>query len=422
MSKTSYIKQLIERNNSSIIRRLATGVVGFGMLTSVLTSCDQIESINPGDLFTEPKFTYNQNTDKTTGIVIPPETPPANLVQFEHSDTYNHAKERWGGLWNNIMYSEKNDFLTRAIPFNFLSKQGVIYYNEEGEPRAYGHGDSFPAVESQEYIRCGAFIDTATPDYDFYLAVQYISEPVDENSSFNEDAYVATWLLKYSVDKACYQDLLLLSGDVRCNMLIQQIDEEYEPEVISKSVVNYDMLNGSQWFRNVKDGINVSTIQQQIGHPINKNYKYPIVNYVENIDYENMTITINYTSEQTQGKIYSYTYKLKESEYWDKMLIGNEFKPPISQEYRDSLTSKDIMQTYQTPQGEALDSCAVKFWTLFASDAQKATATLKYNFTPVNVAGTTQGERIDRYDKGLTSYYDVNALTAQYYKDQGLSK
>ena len=331
-----------------------------------------------------------------------------DYTRFAHSDTYNRAKQKWGTVWINGAFNRETElgFLTKAAPFKFLSQQGAVYYNAEGEPRAYGTDDNF---DNEHCIQSAAWIDPNTTENDFYLLTQYISAPIDDdNYNFNEDQgpYVATYMLKYTVDDDCYRDLLLLSGTLRSNLLIQQIDQEYTPEVISKSVIRYHLIKSLGLFRDLpNNGVN---------QPILDYYREDVANYVSNIDYSNMTITVNYNAKANKGDIYSYTYKLKESPKWDKLLVGNDYMPARTEEERDALTPEQIMPTYSSNVGPVLDDTQAFSRQLSPSASQKATASIKYDFVYVAVDASATGNTVDKYEAGKISYASVNSLTRDY--------
>ena len=329
--------------------------------------------------------------------------PKPDYDRFVHSETYNRAKQKWSSVWNRgVDRKSEMGFLTKPAPFKFLSQQGVVYYNDDGEPRAYGTDDNFDNYKS---IQSKGWIDPKTEENDFYLLTQYISAPIYEGNS-NGETYVATYMLKYILEDDCYRDLLLLSGDFRSNLLIQQIDQEYTPELISKTLIRYDLIREFGLFYKLPySGVDQYTMDY---------YKEDVCNYVSNIDYENLTITVNYNNPSNQGNIYSYTYKLKESPSWDQVLIGSEFTAPKTKEERDALTNEQIMRTYQGNVGTVLYDVRAFAWALVPSDEQKATASVKYEFDYLALESIAASDRVNRYESGAIRYSQVNELTLDY--------
>ena len=402
------------------MKRILAFILAMLMTVGVLTSCGESEN---NDLPNDDKEQNEENKEKeengknekngnSGGVQQSTNNNQTNTqiekqpdyTRFAHSDTYNRAKQKWGTVWINGSFNRETElgFLTKAAPFKFLAEQGVVYYNSEGEPRAYGTDDNF---DNEHCIQSKAWIDPNTTENDFYLLTQYISAPIDDGN-FNDDTYVATYMLKYTVADDCYRDLLLSAGTLRGNLLIQQIDQEYIPEIISKSVIRYDLIKSLGLFRDLpNNGVN---------QPILDYNRENVANYVSNIDYSNMTITVNYNTKANEGDIYSYTYKLKESPYWDKVLVGSDFVPAITEEQRDALTPEQIMPTYSSNVGPVLyDTCAF-VWTLSPSASQKATASIKYDFVYVPVDASATGKTLNDYEAGKISYASVNSLTRDY--------
>ena len=441
----SYIKQLIEKYQKSAKRTIAGGLVALGVLTGSLTSCgntnntldvddtkDYIETVDntkvtesgtttkpteTGVLDQTDKSTQSSQTDKSTetsNTTKPTESDTARPEdKFVHSDTYNRAKQKWADVWTGgVNRATEIGFLTKAAPFKFLSQQGVVYYNAEGEPRAYGTDDNF---DNELCIQSKAWIDPSTSENDFYLLTQYISAPIDDDNS-NDDTYVATYMLKYTVADDCYRDLLLSAGTLRGNLLIQQIDQEYIPEIISKSVISYDLIKTLNLFKDLPNG--------GINQPTLHYYKDEVSNYVSNIDYTNMAITVNYNTKANKGDIYSYTYKLKETPNWDKVLVGSDFVPARTEEERNALTTEQIMPTYSSNAGAVLDDAKVFAIKLKPSADQKATASIKYDFVNLAVDASATGKTLDNYEAGKISYAEVNSLTRDYVNSlkSGLTK
>ena len=299
-------------------------------------------------------------------------------------------------------------FLSKSAPFSFLAQEGLIYYNEYGEPRAYGTDENF---DNYKCVQSNGWIDVGSPGNDFYLLTQYISGSIDENNS-NDDVYVATYMLKYTLDDPTYRDILLYHGDGSLGKIICRMDEDITKgkgsntrEVVSKSVIRYDLIGALNLFRDLPNG---GVNQSILGNAASAS------SWVSNIDYTNMAITINYNTNDNQGNIYSYTYKLKETKAWNAMLQGSSLKLPVSQEYRDSLTAEEIMTTYSTNAGPALNDIMIKTWRLTPSTEQKETATIKHEFVPVAVRGSAAKKSVDDYEAGKISYAEVNSLTRDY--------
>lgn len=415
------------------MKRILAFILAMLMTVGVLTSCGETES---NDLPNDDKEQNEENKEKeenegkdengknwqnenSGGVQQSTNNNQTNTqtekqpdyTRFAHSDTYNRYKVKLKNILNSTTVgSYKKIFLTKAVPFNFLAEQGIVYYTSDGEPRVYGIDEKFD-YEHNECIQSKPFIDMSTPENDFYLLIQYISAPIDDSNS-NGDTYVATYMLKYLLADDCYRDLLLLWGDYdRRNLLIQEIDQEYTPELISKSLIRYDLIKSLKLFKDLPyDGNTDASMYGTWGG----------VNYVSNIDYVNMEITVNYNLDSTYkwdynpGAIYSYTYKLKETPNWDNLLQGGKYTDPIPQEKRDALTVGQIMPTYSSNVGSVLNDTRAFNWTLSPSASQKATATIKYEFSEYGGDISDDDINIDKYEAGTIDYSQVNFFTNRY--------
>lgn len=388
MSKISYIKQLIENNQKSIAKRTATGLISLAVLAGSLTACDKIvDSI--------PKPETNQSTAEQTFEDTTSSTPQ-ETYKVVFSDTYNNAKTKWEKIWfnNKVEWSGKRGFQLKCAPFTFLQQQGVVDVDENGYLFAYGNED----YSNDNCIRTHAFVDETTEDNELYLLVQYASNTVNPKGS-NDDAFIASWMLRYDLSDACYKDLLALSGDYKNNLLIQQIDEEYQPKIISQTLIRYDAIKSLDLF----DDLPYDGAEQEIITPTSS-----ASNYVEKIDKDNMTITVNFTSKKNPGKIYSYTYNVKESQWWNHA-IGK-----VNKEYLDNLTDEDIMIYKDEFCGKVLQDCELAIWSLSPNEEHKASAQLKYDLTKLLVNTSTIDENFEKYENGRIKYSEVNSLTQNY--------
>ena len=387
------IRNIIEKNKDKLVKITATGLISL-MAASGFTSCDNMgfntstESQSEVTTELETNSTGENNTNK-------PNTPQYTV---EHSETYLRAKAKWQGHWNkdgiNLNVDSKQlAFQFKAAPFTFLEEQGAVYYSD-GNVYAYGNED----FSNNDCIISKAFIDTSTPEHDMYLLVQYISDEVSKLTSNNNGAHVTTWMLKYTLDKDVYKDLLLFMGDYRIGFLIQQIDVEYEPEIISKTTIKYDLINYLKLFDKTEI-LNTSPCGS---------------NYISHINYDDMSITVNHSTREAPGKIYSYKVYLKETPTWGKVLVGSQFRDPISKEERDSLTVDDLMPIRDTFMGNALWDFSVNGWMCGPSDEQKAQSQLQYLLDYVEINGSGREYNIDKYEQGLIPYKYVNNLTSNY--------
>lgn len=392
MRNTS-LKQIIEKHKQTLIKCAATGLIA-SMVTSFV-ACDDIFEFSTDSNTNPPVAT---ETDIYGNPIQTEQTQPKYTP--EHSNTYLRAKEKHKNNWalTGLETSNDNEFQMLPAPFRFLTEQGACYY-EDGLYYAYGNEDFL----NNNCISSKIFLDFKTSSYDVYMLVQYKNGSINPLSS-NDGVYLTTWLLKYDLTKEVYRDLLLLNNDYRSAFLIQQIDDEFNPKIIEHSIVKYDLLRWLQLFG--KAGYGVADIQ-------NDSKK---TNYISSVNYDDMSLTVNYGSTSDLGEIYSYTYKLKETDAWERVLEGNMFSGPMSQEDRDSLTVEDLMPTQNTMMGEGLSNFSIEGrWMCAPTDEQKSTSKLKYDFEFFNYESyNLPNKRVDSYDNGEISYSSVNNLTVDF--------
>ena len=386
MSK-SYIKQLIEKNQKSIAKRTATGLLSLAVLTGSLTACNQVKI---------PGFSSDTN-ESNMGQVFDPSSPAApGTYQPTFSDTYQNAKANWQNVWFNdrIDSSGKLGFQLKCAPFTFLQERGVVDVDEDGYLYAYGNED----YTNNDCIKTHAFIDEATKANELYLLVQYISAPINTKGS-NDNTFVATWMLRYDLSNDCYKDLLALNGDYKNHLLIQQIDKEYEPQIISESLIQYDEIKNLDLFKSLpyapEDQITLTPTSASSP-------------YVANIDHDNMTITVNFTSKDNSNQIYSYTYNLKDSPRWQEALEN------VNNDYMNNLTKDDIMHYYDSFLGKVLYECRAAGYTLSPSNEHKASAQLKYDWSKVIVSSSSADKYFEQYENGRIQYPQINQFTKNY--------
>lgn len=403
------VSQVFESCKSSAKCTVATGLIAAMMFASLASCANNIEIIDTdnvpsyGDTVIDSYYT-DHITDTQLGYET--ESTDSNnsnnfgvddFDRFEHSDAYNQAKQKWGYVWGNPYGAEATEegFLKKAAFFNILEDYGCVYYNENGKPRALNAGENFDNVRC---IQSMGWLDLSTSSY--YQATQFISGPID---SYSDDTYVVTLITKNSCTDKEIRDLLLLSGDWRINVVIQEL--ENSAEVLVASAVDIGFINAAGYFRDLPNGgVNQNTLDY---------YGKNVCNFIVPKPNEKK-VEVYFTPENKPGQIYHYVHKYEENSAWDRMLKGNIVRPPISQEYRDSLTPNDIMLTYSTPTGPALYSISVEAWSLYPSDEQKNSAMLKYELLPLRVDITGKQPNVDNYLAGKIKYGQVNSLTRDY--------
>ena len=395
MRKTS-LQQIIKDNQSKLNKFVATGLLA--TMIASFTSCDQFLPIRPAetDVFGNIIDTETAEilTDKNGNeLTTEGENGNRNEIYDQRSQLFIDTRNKWasdwnrghreGGYWEGI-----NNFETKGLPFRFLEQEGVIYYNENGNRVAHGNEEFL----KNDCLYSNGYIDPESTENDFYILMQYHCE--DDNT-------VVTWFLKYTLDDDVYRDLLLLSGNFRANLFVQEIDQHYTPEVINKTVVSYRLLDNLSLTEDWRDVL--FRMDEQSA-------------YISNYNQDNLTLTVDYTDNENIGNIYSYTYHLKESPDWDRLLVGGAKHSPMSKEKRDALTNADLMKIKDSVYGEKLVNFGIQ-WSMGPSDEQKAGATIKYDFEQVSIDCSGSREKLEQYLNGIISYREVNSLTLNYVRE-----
>ncbi len=397
MRKTS-LQQIIKDNQSKLNKLVATGLLGT-MLAS-FASCDQFLPTKPAETDAFGNIINGESaeivTDKNGNeLTTEGENGNRNEIYDQRSQLFIDARNKWTEDWNRGYETNYNEgsynFQTKGVPFRFLEQEGVVYYDEDGNKVAYGNEDFL----NNDCICPTGFIDPNSEENDFYILMQYHNE---------NNGDVVTWLLKYTLGDQVYRDLLLLAGDYRARFLIQEIDQHYTPEIINKTVVSSSLLD----YLGLTDDWDDSHFRRGGQRA-----------YISDYDCDNLTLTIDYgvdvAGKEPNGNIYSYTYYLKDSPDWDRLLQGSALNGPMSKEERDALTNKDLIKVKDSAYGEKLMRFGVLFyWSMRPSDEQKAGATLKYDFEQLTIESSGSEIDFDNYMNGYIPYEAVNNLTKQY--------
>ena len=284
---------------------IATGLIA--LMISNFTACD---IANP--------FGTGTNVDDTTN----PTGTSSNL----QGETLN------GSVWSTI----KNDSVMtynqfpisyaikhQAIPLTFLQDEGIVYKDEFDEWQVKGTQPTNMYSPFESY----AYVDNNTKANDVYLFVQYANNDLGQNES-NPDIVVATWQLKYTLDDDDYETFLKLNGDYRIRFFIQEMDKQYEPEVISKSVIAHDQLvlgsytKGEHWTKQ----------------------EFPYV-FVTNVDYENRIITYGALAN---GELRYYDLDMSKTNAWQLAISKHGLTEQEREDSIDIRTKSTILGTCLT--------------------------------------------------------------------------
>lgn len=414
MSNTS-LKSILQQHKDKLIKTGATGLIGL-MVANSFVACDQIilpnytvESTSDVTEHMSGNDVSEYETEFVTGAetVTDAETGTSSQTeQRKHSDLYWETKNQWADLWNKKYgeMTDKEQFQIKGAPFAFLAQQGAVYYDDYGNAYAYGNED----FENNNCIQSHVYVDEHSIENDIYVLTQYVSAPVSDLYSDNNGAYVATYMLKYNLPNDVYKDFLLYTGDLRCGMLVSKISEKFKPEIISQSVVEFDLI---QQLRLFDKGLVFDWLGEYI-------------NYIENIDYENLNLTITYKpGKDKHGQFCTYTFNLKETPMWERCIRSLENDGvyfPITKEERDAHANSELMPTRETDVGDALCGFYIDGRMICApSEEQKATTEHKWSFASVGIRTQGRNDAIDKYERGEINYSKVNGLTENYAKTEG---
>ena len=183
-----------------------------------------------------------------TGVVNDVAIDSTTSTTTEQSQTVINPTQGVGGdVWEamkkNGTYIGKSDLYdfslleNQPLPIQFLEDEGLLYHNHSNRLCI---NDKQPSV-AYKPLETHVYVDNNTPENDVYVLVNYKSGIIE--SGADNDVYVTTWKLKYTLSDNDYQTLLSLKGDYRQRFFIQQMDYIYQPEVISKATTTQQIVN-----------------------------------------------------------------------------------------------------------------------------------------------------------------------------------
>jgi len=303
-------------------RIVATGLIG--LMISNFVACNNttnvVDSNNRGN-------NYNtSNNYVSTGT-----TSVSNGDRNKTNASTNPYDDLKGSIWeivgsSGIMIGNyrpaTTDVLSQPIPLKFLTDEGLIYKKEDGRYEVNGkQPDSM-----YNPFKCFAYVDEKTEENDVYLLLQYAS---NSKAADYDDVMLATYMLKYTLDDDNYETFVKLNGDRCLQGFVQEMDEQFEPEVIFKTLATEGiLLHGSP----------VKSVDR------NKNC-FPHV-FVAKIDYDNQIIT--YGAKSSEGIRY-YDLDMRKTTNWENSLSYYN----ITKERREELIK---METEETILGDCLTS------------------------------------------------------------------
>lgn len=209
-----------------------------------------------------------------------------------------------------------------AIPINFLKEKGLII---EGALGKLLLATERQATDMYRPFSSRAFVDNNSNENAIYLLFQFANGPIIPNET-NENIYLMTWLLKYNVTEQDYQAFLNLDGDFRIRFFIQVMDELYEPEIVSESIVTPSIQNMGTY--------------EKLGSSKNV---FPYI-FVSKVDYDRHIITFG---AYDNGQLKYIDLDIRKTNRWAALLNQGYTK----EELNDLIGMKAI----QTPFGQCLN-------------------------------------------------------------------
>jgi hypothetical protein len=311
-------------------RAVATGLIA--LMIANFVACDEYSPIS-NDI----------NNDTNSG--------------YSNSDTSNVNDNSFakGGIWyelthnRSIFTNTKNPYTLSElsglpIPLTFLEERGVIIYDSLNRPRLTTERQ--PDV-SYSPFRCFAFVDDNSKENDVYLLLQFKNDVIAQNKD-NDNVHLATWQLKYTLSDDDYQTFLKLNNDWRIAFFVQEMDRQYEPEVISESIVCQDLIFLGSHVRN-------ESLPQKRQFP----YIFPT-----NVDYDNLVVTFG--SVNNEGIKY-IDVNLRDSIAWDLAITEDGYS-------EDEVEDLIQVETAQTPIGPSLTKFHVNYRRAGLTQEQAAEA------------------------------------------------
>ena len=295
--------------NNKFNKVIATGLIA--LMISNFTACN---IVNPFD---------TANADGTK---------PNDTTVGQQNETLK------GSVWSAIRGSSSMSYgqfptsyaiKDKAIPLTFLQDEGIVYKNAFDEWQVKGTQPTNMYSPFESY----AYVDNNTKANDVYLFVQYASDDLGQNES-NPDIVVATWQLKYTLDDDDYETFLKLDGDYRIRYFIQEMDKQYEPEVVSKSVIAQDQLELGSYTNNE--------------HWTKQEFPYV---FVANVDYDNCIITYGALAN---AELRYYDLDMRKTNAWNAAIS----KDGLTEDEREDAI--DIRTKSTT-----LGTCLTRFWVRY---------------------------------------------------------
>lgn len=285
--------------NDKYNKIMATGLIA-AMLASI-SACDKNNTIKPNDI--------ENNVSEWVGMVEDFASEGNTKKDPFKGDVWNIMKQNGWAYKNSITNSD--DPNTLPIPTTFLLGEGLLRKN----------GNIFIKYGSEYAEYESAIFTTDNEQNDVYVLVQYASGGTMRDDP-NPNIWLATYMLKYTLDDDDYETFLGLDGDCRARYFIQAMDSIYQPEVISESNIIHEIVAYySPYF---------SAHSSQKGFP---------KTYCVDVDYDTKTLTF---AAWRECEYATYKINIRESQVWetfqkDYFLSDKECESRIKMDTEDTV-------------------------------------------------------------------------------------
>lgn len=303
--------------NDKLNKVIATGLLA--TMIANFSACNSLPNSN------NPSGSNNNGLGDTTTETVSQKPRPEDNPYYK--SPFDFKGDVWQAMLDNGKAYVKYDPVMnpninyRPLPLRFLQEQGLVSFDKNNMAQVQGNQPE----TLYDPLTAEVFIDSNTDENDVYVLVNYHSKRMIYD--VDKDVYVVTWKLKYTLDDDDYETLLKLKGDYRQRFFIQEMDNIYQPEVLSKSVV-------AQW---------IVALGSPFREDRQKDNKFPNV-YVDSVDYDNNVVT--YVARTEDGYAY-YTSGLYETLAYEKSLSLYNLTPEEIEQYVR-------IETTQTPYGKCL--------------------------------------------------------------------
>ena len=277
--------------NNKFNRIVATGLLA--LMIANFSACKDNDVIN------------NKNDNTTTGQ----NQTIVNPTQSAKGDVWEAMKVKGTHIAKSSSY-DYSLLQNQPLPIQFLEDEGLLYRNHSNRLCINDKQPSpvYSPLETHVYI------DNNTTENDVYVLLNYKSGIID--SGADEDVFVTTWKLKYTLDDDDYQTLLKLNGDYRQRFFIQEMDLIYEPQVISKATTTQQIVNMGSPVKNKKqnifpyvyvDGYDLNNKTIKFASMVDGGYKYYEANLYEAQIINTLMERYNITREECLGNMHMTT-------------------------------------------------------------------------------------------------------------------